>query len=118
MPYCAALSETARRVGCVNTLVRRADGTLYGDNTDVFGFERMLHTTGVRPEGKRRLFSAAAARLPRRATSLAAQARRSSVFHAAVRTITKISAVTATRRSSSTPRRSACIRTTALHPQT
>lgn len=55
MPYCAALSETARRVGCVNTLVRRADGTLYGDNTDVFGFERMLHTTGVRPEGKKAL---------------------------------------------------------------
>lgn len=55
MPYCAALSETARRVGCVNTLVRRADGTLHGDNTDVFGFERMLHTTGVRPEGKKAL---------------------------------------------------------------
>ena len=114
MPYCAALSETARRVGCVNTLVRRADGTLYGDNTDVFGFERMLRT----PVEKRRLFSAAAAHPPRRATSLAAQARRSSVFHAAVRTITKISAVTATLKSSSTPRRLACIRTTALHPQT
>ena len=55
MPYCAALSETAQRVGCVNTLVRRADGTLYGDNTDVFGFARMLHTTGVRPEGKKAL---------------------------------------------------------------
>ena len=55
MPYCAALSETARRVGCVNTLVRRADGTLYGDNTDVFGFERMLHATGVCPEGKKAL---------------------------------------------------------------
>ena len=55
MPYCAALSETAQRVGCVNTLVRRADGTFYGDNTDVFGFERMLHTTGVRPAGKKAL---------------------------------------------------------------
>ena len=55
MPYCAALSETARRIGCVNTLVRRADGTLYGDNTDVFGFERMLHATGVCPEGKKAL---------------------------------------------------------------
>lgn len=55
MPYCAALSETAQRVGCVNTLIRRADGTLYGDNTDVFGFERMLHATGVCPEGKKAL---------------------------------------------------------------
>lgn len=55
MPYCAALSETAQRVGCVNTLVRRADGTLYGDNTDVFGFERMLRATAVCPEGKKAL---------------------------------------------------------------
>ena len=55
MPYCAALSETAQRVGCVNTLVRRADGTLYGDNTDVFGFERMLRATGVCPEEKKAL---------------------------------------------------------------
>lgn len=55
MPYCAALSGTAQRVGCVNTLVRRADGTLYGDNTDVFGFERMLRATAVCPEGKKAL---------------------------------------------------------------
>lgn len=55
MPYCAELSETARRVGCVNTIVRRADGTLYGDNTDVFGFARMLASTGVSTEGKKAL---------------------------------------------------------------
>ena len=33
MPYCAELSEAARAIGSVNTLLRRADGTLYGDNT-------------------------------------------------------------------------------------
>lgn len=55
MPYCTELSETARRVGCVNTIVRRADGTLYGDNTDVFGFTRMLRSTGVEPRGKKAL---------------------------------------------------------------
>ena len=55
MPYCTELSETARRVGCVNTIVRRADGTLYGDNTDVFGFARMLASTGVSTEGKKAL---------------------------------------------------------------
>lgn len=55
MPFCAELSETARRVGCVNTLVRRADGTLYGDNTDVFGFARMLASTGVSAEGRKAL---------------------------------------------------------------
>lgn len=55
LPFCAELSETAHRVGCVNTLVRRADGTLYGDNTDVFGFSRMLASTGVDARGKKAL---------------------------------------------------------------
>lgn len=50
IPYCAALSETARRVGSVNTLLRRADGTLYGDNTDCDGFLWLLaRNGGVRP---------------------------------------------------------------------
>lgn len=35
---CAELSETAKKAGSVNTVIRRADGTLYGDNTDYFGF--------------------------------------------------------------------------------
>lgn len=30
LPYCQELSETAQRLGNVNTLVRRSDGTLYG----------------------------------------------------------------------------------------
>ena len=38
IPYCAELSDTARAIGAVNTLVRRADGTLWGDNTDTYGF--------------------------------------------------------------------------------
>ena len=41
---CNELSETARRIGSVNTVVRRADGTLYGDNTDYFGFMKMAET--------------------------------------------------------------------------
>lgn len=47
IPYCAALSDAARAVGSVNTIVRCADGTLYGDNTDVFGFRYMLRRNGV-----------------------------------------------------------------------
>ncbi len=35
---CDERSETAEKVGSVNTVIRRADGTLYGDNTDYFGF--------------------------------------------------------------------------------
>jgi shikimate dehydrogenase len=35
---CDTVSDLARRVGAVNTLVCRADGSLHGDNTDGFGF--------------------------------------------------------------------------------
>lgn len=35
---CDAVSDLARRVGAVNTLVCRDDGSLFGDNTDGFGF--------------------------------------------------------------------------------
>lgn len=45
LPYCTALSETAARVGAVNTVVRTADGW-FGDNTDVFGFSYLLKKSG------------------------------------------------------------------------
>ncbi len=32
------VSEIANRIGAVNTLICKSDGTLYGDNTDAFGF--------------------------------------------------------------------------------
>ena len=53
--YCAALSDTAKAIGSVNTLVRRSDGTLYGDNTDAFGFRCMVERCGVSPAGKKAL---------------------------------------------------------------
>ena len=34
--YCAELSDTAKRIGCVNTIVRRADGSYYGDDVKEF----------------------------------------------------------------------------------
>ena len=40
--YCADLSDSARRIGSVNTVVRRPDGGLFGDNTDVDGFRYLL----------------------------------------------------------------------------
>lgn len=46
LPYCAALSETARLCGSVNILLRRSDGTLYGDNTDFDGFFYLLSRNG------------------------------------------------------------------------
>lgn len=50
---CDALSDTARAIGAVNTVVRRADGTLYGDNTDAFGFRYMAKRAGVSFGGKK-----------------------------------------------------------------
>lgn len=46
IPYCAELSDTARRIGSVNTLLRRPDGSLYGDNTDYDGFAFLLSRNG------------------------------------------------------------------------
>lgn len=53
LPYCAALSERARRIGAVNTLVRGADGAIYGDNTDAYGFEKLIERAGVAVEGRK-----------------------------------------------------------------
>lgn len=53
MPYCDQLSERARRIGSVNTLVRRADGSLYGDNTDYDGFSALLAHANVQVAGKK-----------------------------------------------------------------
>ncbi len=35
---CNEISETAKKSGSVNTVIHRSNGTLYGDNTDYFGF--------------------------------------------------------------------------------
>ena len=45
IPFCDELSDTARAIGSVNTLLRRPDGTVFGDNTDAFGFETLLDGT-------------------------------------------------------------------------
>jgi shikimate dehydrogenase len=45
-----SVSETARKVGAVNTVINQ-DGRLHGDNTDVYGFQRSLLT--ARPAAER-----------------------------------------------------------------
>ena len=55
IPYCAELSDAARAIGSVNTIVRRADGTLFGDNTDAAGFTAMLKRLHLDPSGKKAL---------------------------------------------------------------
>lgn len=53
IPYCAALTDAAREIGSVNTLVRLPDHTLLGDNTDAAGFRLMVRRLGVCVEGKK-----------------------------------------------------------------
>ena len=48
---CDSLSA-AREAGNVNTLLRRPDGSLYGDNTDAFGFSYLLEKSGISVAGR------------------------------------------------------------------
>lgn len=52
MAYCDELSEEARAIGAVNTLVRR-DGKIVGYNTDYTGFRKSLEQNGVAVSGAR-----------------------------------------------------------------
>ena len=52
MPYCH-LTETAKYMGSVNTIVRQQDGTLLGHNTDYFGFTSLVQRSGLNPKGKK-----------------------------------------------------------------
>ena len=55
IPYCAKLSPIAQKLQSVNVLVRREDGTLYGDNADAYGFAGMVRASGVQIDGKKTL---------------------------------------------------------------
>ena len=48
---CTELSEEAKELGAVNTVVKTANG-FKGYNTDVFGFKYMLERAGIDPAGK------------------------------------------------------------------
>ena len=51
--YCDELSDNAKRIGSVNTIVRREDGSLFGGNTDHFGFIYMLKANGIDVKGRK-----------------------------------------------------------------
>lgn len=55
IPYLDHLSPIAKRLGAVNTIVRKPDGTLIGHNTDYFGFSTMVAKAGVQVAGKKAL---------------------------------------------------------------
>ena len=53
MPYCATLSDEARTIGSVNTIIKDGEGALHGHNTDHHGFRVMLEQGGIEPDGKK-----------------------------------------------------------------
>lgn len=53
IPFCKALSPNAEEIGSVNTVIREADGSLSGYNTDYYGFEYMLKKSGFSVSGKK-----------------------------------------------------------------
>jgi len=55
IPYLDELSPTAKKMGAVNTIVRRPDGSLFGHNTDYFGFASMVRKSGIALSGKKAL---------------------------------------------------------------
>lgn len=53
IPYCDELTEAAKSIGSVNTIVKRADGTLLGHNTDYDGIMWLLKNAGAQVQGKK-----------------------------------------------------------------
>lgn len=53
LPYLDTVSPEAKRIGSVNTVVRRSDGRIDGFNTDYFGFDAMLSASGIPVLGKK-----------------------------------------------------------------
>lgn len=46
MPYLDEISDMAKKIGCVNTIVNK-NSKLYGYNTDYYGFSYMLTSAGI-----------------------------------------------------------------------
>ena len=53
MPYCTELTDCAKKMGAVNTIVRRPDGTLIGHNTDYFGLHYTFRRMGISLKNKK-----------------------------------------------------------------
>lgn len=54
IPYLDEISDTARKIGAVNTIVNR-NGKLYGYNTDFFGMSSLIRISSMSPKGKKAL---------------------------------------------------------------
>ena len=52
IPYLDEVSDVARRIGAVNTIVNR-DGRLYGYNTDYYGMKALIEKAGIEIKGRK-----------------------------------------------------------------
>ena len=52
MPFLDEISDEAKRIGSVNTIIRTESGALRGENTDYFGFSYMLKRSGIEIKDK------------------------------------------------------------------
>lgn len=55
LPYLSGISDNAKRIGAVNTIIVKEDGGLYGDNTDYDGFLCLVQKSGFQVNGKKAL---------------------------------------------------------------
>ncbi len=53
LPYLDQQTETAKKLGAVNTIIRRSDHSLLGHNSDYFGFLYMIRRSGLTVAGKK-----------------------------------------------------------------
>ncbi len=53
VPQCDAITDSVRKVGSVNALVKREDGSICGHNTDYFGFSHLLNVHGIDVTGRK-----------------------------------------------------------------
>lgn len=52
MKYCDEITQRARSIGCVNTIIKNDEGKIIGDNTDYAGFEYILDRNDIQVEDK------------------------------------------------------------------
>lgn len=53
IPYLDRISDSAKKIGAVNTVKRLSDNSLYGDNTDYYGFKYTLESKNISIDGKK-----------------------------------------------------------------
>jgi len=53
IPYLTKIDDFAKKIGSVNTIKKKKDGTLTGYNTDYFGFLYLIKSNGIKVKNKK-----------------------------------------------------------------